>query len=225
MSTQLKIIITSDGSHSLFNEELGEVYHSKNGAMAESTHVFLQAGFEEVGGRVKPIRILEVGYGTGLNAFLTAVASYKSAYPVEYSGLEPIPVNNEVLNKLNYGKLVEGDYSGFWEALVKMKGSLRHVIHPYFTIGVSNQGLEDKELNEEYYHLVYFDAFAPEIQPGLWEESMFAKLFKAMEFNGILVTYSAKGSVRRSLQSAGFKVERLPGPAGKREMLRAVKAC
>jgi len=226
---QLQLITTEDGSHSIYMKDLNEVYHSRFGAVNESMHVFIEAGFMQPLSTSKVlsglrVNILEIGFGTGLNAFLTLKQCLETNVQVDYVTLEPYPIKKEIWQQLNYPKIInlpEGDkifkelHNCEWGKIVE--------INPRFSFLKYLSGIEEVGLKDDFFNLVYFDAFAPEIAPGLWVLPIFEKIFKAMKRGGVFVTYSAKGVVRRALQSAGFDVERIPGPKGKREMLRAVK--
>ena len=219
----LKIIITGDGSHSIYNERLDEIYHSKNGAIAESEHVFIRAGFDFVTMNTRRVNLLEVGFGTGLNALLTAVKSKNAGTYLEYWAFEPFPINPDILNKLNYTILLPPCSEVLWKKIHAAPWNKMIDIESYFQIIRINNKIENHKLPEDHFNLIYFDAFAPSVQAELWTSDLFRKLFTALKTGGVLVTYSAKGEVRRNLLASGFTVDRLPGPAGKREMIRAIK--
>ena len=217
----MKLEQTADGSYTLYVPELDEHYHSVKGALTESQHIFIDMGLKH--SSVTAPHILEIGLGTGLNCILTLLEAKESQRHVHYTGIERYPLNEEIIRKLNYpsiiGKECEEDYFAIhqapweedvclspWFTLHKMKGDFTHYSF------------------EQKYDIIYFDAFAPEKQPEMWEQSLFDNLYQVLNEGGILTTYCAKGVVRRMLQTAGFKVERLPGPpGGKREILRAIK--
>lgn len=209
--------LTADGSHTLFIPEMDEHYHSVNGAVQESRHVFIEAGLHRLS-REK-LRILEIGFGTGLNAFLTLL---DTRIPVEYYAIELYPLSFDMIRPLNYGQIIcpEKEDSFFslhattWNIPVKITDLF--ILHKI-------QGDSNTCTFPEDIDLVYFDAFAPDKQPEMWNQAIFNKLYRPMTDNGILTTYCAKGSVRRMMQEAGYSVERIPGPPGKREMLRATK--
>ncbi len=219
MRTEIKT--TRDGSATLYVPELNEHYHSIHGALQESMHVFIGQGL--LASKQQEIRILEVGFGTGLNALLTLLHCPQGKI-IRYHSLENYPLPWELVRQMEYPlrlelnwqqeKLFEDMHAAPWNQL--------HPIAPYFTLQKLQQSLVDFVSSNEY-DLVYFDAFAPEVQPELWEEGIFEKIFSCMAVSSNLVTYCAKGEVRRRLQRVGFAVERLPGPPGKREMLRAGK--
>ncbi|MBN2175188.1 MAG: tRNA (5-methylaminomethyl-2-thiouridine)(34)-methyltransferase MnmD [Bacteroidales bacterium] len=221
----LKLILTEDGSHTLFNSRLNETYHSKFGAINESKHVFINAGLEEISkNKIEAINILEVGFGAGLNAYLTYLFSEQKKHRINYLALEPFPLSMEILNQLNYdlqllSKSPKVSFGKFHHA----EWGRNVVISDHFNLHKITSNLESFSYDSDYFQLVYFDAFAPDIQPELWTLEVFRKIYDLLEPGGIVVTYSAKGLVRRNLQQAGFLVERLTGPTGKREMLRGVK--
>ena len=194
---------TEDGSATLFVPELNEHYHSVKGARTESQHIFIDMGLK-VSATARP-HILEIGFGTGLNALLTLETAEKEKRPVHYTGIELYPLAWPEVDALKYSDnpLFEELHRAAWEEEV--------AITPYFTL---------RKVRAD----VYFDAFAPEKQPGMWEEKVFRNIHAAMSTDGVLTTYCAKGVIRRMLQAVGFKVERLPGPpGGKREILRGRK--
>jgi len=219
----IQIIRTDDGSDSLYNSNLKEIYHSKNGAIAESKHVFINAGYQQLSADINKNFILEVGFGTGLNALLTSMSSKYDKRDVEFVTLEPFVLEEDIIHKLNYGELFEEKGLEYWNKIHAAKWNSKCQIHEHFVLNKIDQKIEEVDLESDYYNLVFFDAFGPDIQPELWKVNIFSKLYKAMKKGGILVTYSAKGEVRRNLQSVGFTVSRIKGPKGKREMLRAIK--
>lgn len=218
------IITTSDGSKTIQIEGWNEQYHSIHGALQEAKHVYINAGlktFLERQTKQNPLTLLEIGFGTGLNALLTALESLNISQEIRYHGIEAYPVTADELQALEYDLLIGSDPSIFrqihscsWEETQK--------ILPHFSI-VKRQAFFSDIAEANAYDVIYFDAFGPRVQPHLWIESIFKKMYEALRPNGLLVTYCAKGSVRRSMQAVGFEVERLAGPPGKREMLRATK--
>jgi len=213
------LVVTEDGSHTLYIPVLDEHYHSVHGAIQESEHVFIRNGLNVLN-EFPEIKILEIGFGTGLNALLTYRQALLVKQKVVYHAIEKYPLQPAEYEKLNYfqesdptlkSKLLDM-HQGSWES--------EFSIDQHFSLLKRKTDLT-QTVFEGNYHLIYFDAFAPDKQPDLWEFKIFEKLAKAITPGGILVTYSAKGQVRRNLISAGFVVERLPGPPGKREMLRA----
>ena len=222
---KIRIALTEDGTHTLYSPETGEHYHSIHGARQESDHVFIRAGLLHMASKTNDIRILEIGFGTGLNCLLTLAVAAENRWKVTYHGLEPFPVNQEMAEQLNYCSLP--DLAGFSEEFKRMHSTVPEAkFNPVgeFTFLRSEKGIGEIAQEPDYYNLVYFDAFSPEVAPALWEPSVFEKIRKSMQIGGVLVTYCAKGAVRRALVQSGFTVERLPGPPGKREMIRAT-AC
>jgi tRNA U34 5-methylaminomethyl-2-thiouridine-forming methyltransferase MnmC len=214
-----EIIETADGSHSLFNEELQETYHSRHGAVQESLHVYLNEGLSKILDTVSgDIHLLEVGFGTGLNALLTLREAVKTQRKIIYTSLEPYPLADDLWQSLNYGKLLERQ--DVFEALHQAPWNLKQSISPYFELTKLEQSIQNVNLPPHEFHLVYFDAFAPGKQPEMWRPEVFAKLARSMKPGSVLVTYCAKGQVKRDLKASGFKIESLPGPTGKREMVK-----
>ena len=223
-----KIITTNDGSHSLFVPKLNEHYHSTHGAITESKHVFLEAGLQYVTQNSgKPnIQILEVGMGTGLNVFLTFLYAQKNELPsLSYTAIEAHPLSSAEFKQLNYPQLLNANETQrqFFEQIHFCEANKSMQLSPNFTFCKWHSTLQATVLPQNRYTLVYFDAFAPDVQPELWQTSIFEKLFHAIKSSGILTTYCAKGSVKRTLKQVGFILEALPGPPGKREMTRATK--
>lgn len=215
---------TGDGSYTLFVPELGEHYHSVFGALQESQHVFFKAGFEFVRQKRRTIKLFEVGFGTGLNALLTLMQ--KGDALVSYTTAEPFPVQPDIIAQLNHAELFDDPAaSHHCKSLHDAPWEQNIEIVPGFQLLKHKAGIPDIITGKGEYDLIYFDAFAPEIQPELWTSAIFKMLYDAMTNGGVLVTYSAKGDVKRNLLAAGFTVERLPGPPGKRHMLRAIRAC
>lgn len=217
------LMITGDGSHSLYSDELHEGYHSKYGAVNESIHVFIRSGFGAFA-NANELNILEVGFGTGLNALLTQEAATRNRILTQYDAIEPFPLDKEIYTQLNYPKFIADEDSVLlFLSLHEAKWNNTTAINDFFKLKKYNCRFEEFATGGKLFDLVYFDAFSPDVQPELWTPEVFRKSYKLMKQGGILVTYSAKGYVRRNLQVSGFRVERIPGPIGKREMIRAVK--
>ena len=218
------IEITADGSHTLFVPELNERYHSTNGAIQESELVFIQNGLYHLPQCLKEINLLEIGFGTGLNALLTILESKKQRRKINYVAIEPEPLDQEIILGLNYPNQIGGtEAEGYYKKIHDANWEYPSFLSDYFIISKIHAKIEDLALSEKQFHLIYFDAFGPEVQPELWTEAIFKKLFDCLKQDGIIVTYSCKGNVKRALKSAGFGLEKLPGPPGKREVLRATK--
>jgi len=216
-----KIITTGDGSKTIQISEWDEQYHSKHGAVQEAYHVFIKHGLSLFFG--KKVDILEIGFGTGLNALITHIESKKSNTEVSYRGVEAYPVSPEELEQLNYiSELKAEEFQKDFEKMHQSPWESDILISENFILK-KEQKLFADIADENVFDLVYFDAFGARVQPELWTEAIFLKMYRAMKIGGVLVTYAAKGSVRRAMLAVGFEVERLPGPPGKREMLRARK--
>ncbi len=220
-----KIIKTGDGSVTIHLSEWDEQYHSKHGAIQEAQHVFIKMGLDYWVGlnKEKNLAILEIGFGTGLNAFITFLEAQKLQLKINYTGVEAYPVTENEIKELNYTEMLsaENQVESF-KKMHEIPWNETADISEKFQLEKQQKRFEEiQDINQ--YDLVFFDAFGARVQPELWTEEIFAKMFSAMKNNSVLVTYSAKGSVRRAMQTAGFIVERLPGPPGKREMLRALK--
>jgi len=219
---QRKLILTSDGSHSIEIPELNVTYHSVYGAIQESKHVFIEAGLKSIRPleAVRCIRIFEMGFGTGLNALLTLIESEKYRQTIYYETVELFPLNDEEIQSLNYCRqLQRSDLQAIFEQLHNCEWEKETGITPHFKFKKSKINLLNFETSETF-ELICFDAFAPTAQPELWTEEIFKKMFSILKPGGVLVTYCSKGTVRRAMQSAGFTVEKIPGPRGKREMVR-----
>jgi tRNA U34 5-methylaminomethyl-2-thiouridine-forming methyltransferase MnmC len=217
------LVITEDGSTSVFIPELDEHYHSIHGALQESIHVFIDAGLKYKIKQSSSIDILEMGFGTGLNALLTSIIAEENNSTVNYTAIEKYPLIKTIISELNYCSLIEYNncfqqfkliHSCDWETDIEISN--------YFKLKKCKSDIEDVVFAEQF-DIIYFDAFAPSAQPELWTETIFNSMFKALKAGGVLVTYCAKGIVKRRMKQSGFLVETLPGPIGKREMTRAVK--
>lgn len=218
-----KIILTGDGSHSISVPELNVAYHSVHGAVEESLHVFVDAGLYEAkkAKPAQPLKIFEVGFGTGLNALLTLIEAEKNKTKVYYEAIEIDPLTEKEIKELNYcTHLNQTGLQNIFDQLHNWPWEKELALTENFT-------LVKRDLNLLHlvplgrFDLVYFDAFAPNAQPELWTKEVFDKMYAILEPGGILVTYCSKGDVRRAMIAAGFEVEKLPGPPRKREMLRA----
>ena len=227
-----EIFITSDGSTSIHLPDWNEQYHSKHGAIQEAYHVFIKAGFEKFfetnsnkhENTQTNISILEIGFGTGLNAFITFLEADKKNIKMDYVGVEAYPVAANEVEKLNYvSELKAANNQAIFNKMHAISWNEKHTISDDFLLTKRKQFFADID-DENAFDLIYFDAFGATNQPELWTEEIFKKMFVALKVGGILTTYAAKGSVRRAMQAVGFTVERLAGPPGKREMLRAIKS-
>lgn len=217
---KLELQQTADGSHTLYVPEMDEHYHSMNGAIQESTHVFLNAGFRQTD--ADPLHVLEYGFGTGLNAWLTWLEAVRTGRTVFYTSIEKYPLPPEMAGQLNYSRLLDETHAAVFNRLHEAPWNRPVEITPGFTLCKLQADYRDCPLAEGI-DLVYYDAFAPDKQPEVWSQTIFDRISNSLVSGGIMVTYCAKGAVRRMWQAAGLQVERLPGPPGKREMLRGMK--
>lgn len=215
------IITTADGSKTIHLEAWNEQYHSKHGALKEAYHVFVDHGLSAI--KKSDISILEIGFGTGLNAFITILEARSKGLQINYKGVERYPVIAAELDQLNYiSELKAEEYKDLFRAMHGTPWEAETEITPYFKLCKQQKDFREIE-DVQVFDLIYFDAFGARVQPELWTEDIFQIMFNSLKKNGILVTYAAKGSVRRAMLAVGFQVERLPGPPGKREMLRATR--
>ncbi|MEN8965291.1 MAG: tRNA (5-methylaminomethyl-2-thiouridine)(34)-methyltransferase MnmD [Polaribacter sp.] len=220
-----EVFITSDGSTSIHLPDWDEQYHSKHGAIQEAKHVFIKMGlYKYLEKPVKQLSILEIGFGTGLNAFITYLETKKKEISVSYVGIEAYPVSENEIESLNYvSELNALAFKKDFKQIHEVAWEEKHSVSANFQLLKRKQFFEDID-DVDVFNLIYFDAFGAKNQPELWTESIFNKMYIALKKGGVLTTYSAKGSVRRAMQAVGFTVERLDGPPGKREMLRATKS-
>jgi tRNA U34 5-methylaminomethyl-2-thiouridine-forming methyltransferase MnmC len=201
---------------------MGESYHSKHGAIQEAYHVFIKNGLDEFGNNSN-IDLLEIGFGTGLNCFITFLEAEKRKLNINYVGVEGYPLAKGEIEQLNYvDQLKCAGNVQIFAAMHEMSWNEKQDLSNYFSLTKRRQFFEEID-DKNAFDLIYFDAFGARVQPELWTEDIFDKMFNSLKNNGVLVTYSAKGSVRRAMLSVGFTVEKLPGPPGKREMLRGTK--
>ena len=219
---QIHIIETKDGSSSLLNVSLNETYHSTHGAIQESKHVFIETGLKPfLDCKKNELSILEIGFGTGLNALLTIQSAKQFPIKIYYETIEAFPLVSDIITNLNYPQLLNAE--DLFSQIHNSPWSEVEEITPNFKLNKRAVKLQEAYLENEKFDLIYFDAFAPAKQPEMWELSILTKIILAMKPNGIFVTYCAKGQLRRDLISLGLVVEKLPGPPGKREMIRAKK--
>lgn len=220
---QRKVITTGDGSKTLFIPEMDEQYHSLNGAITESQHVYIEKGYLH-NQSPEPV-VLEIGFGTGLNALLTALKAEEKTRKTTYITLEKYPIEPDEVRQLNYGGIIsEKRANELYTALHQCDWNLQINISPYFSLLKLKTDLTQFSFTGlPPVDVIYFDAFGPDKQPEMWNETIFKKLFTSSSPNANLVTYSAKGEIRRRMERSGYLSERLPGPPGKRQMLRATK--
>jgi tRNA U34 5-methylaminomethyl-2-thiouridine-forming methyltransferase MnmC len=216
-----EIIVTSDGSTTIHLPEWNENYHSKHGAIQEAKHVFIQNGLSLFAGN--EISVMEIGFGTGLNAFITFLEAKKLNIPIDYVGVEAFPVAVSEILQLNYvEELAAQDYRTEFELMHTNSWEIKAKLSDTFSL-TKRQQFFDAITDSEKFDLIYFDAFGYRVQPELWSTEIFRKMYNALKSGGILVTYAARGVVKRSMIEVGFTVEKLAGPPGKREMFRAKK--
>ncbi|TJY37311.1 tRNA (5-methylaminomethyl-2-thiouridine)(34)-methyltransferase MnmD [Pontimicrobium aquaticum] len=220
-----KIITTSDGSKTIQIEDWNEQYHSKHGAINEANHVFIKSGllhFFQLYPKVTNLSILEIGFGTGLNAFLTVIQAERLNIHIDYLGVEAYPVADTEILQLNYVQEIDKSKSDLFAKLHAVDWEVPSAITNTFRLTKRQQFFSD--INDvEQFDLIYFDAFGARVQPELWTKAMFQKMYNALKPKGVLVTYASIGQVKRDMKKLGFTVERLDGPPGKRHMLRATK--
>jgi tRNA U34 5-methylaminomethyl-2-thiouridine-forming methyltransferase MnmC len=214
-----QFILTEDGSHTIFVPEMGEHYHSIHGAIQESRHIFIGHGYAAI--QADPVSILEVGFGTGLNALLTLISSLNDGRHVHYEAWEAFPLTPDESALLNYPAIL-GSAADLFRELHHSPWGIRVSLTPSFELRKIQEDIRNFR-SERKYDLVYFDAFGPDFQPELWSAGVFEKIGACMDTNSRLVTYSAKGQVRRNLKEAGFLIQKAPGPPGKREITVAIK--
>jgi len=225
MSTDITLVFSKDGSHTLLNTSLNETYHSRNGALQESIHVYIKNGllvFKEL----EKIVVFEVGFGTGLNALLTWNKAEELKLKVEYHTLEPFPIESEITSQLNYPSLLEAVEPRSAERFKRMHNvawEQEVVLSEYFTICKYKSTLEEKTFPPNTFNVCYFDAFAPNHQDDIWSEKNFKKIHDSLLEGGILTTYCAQSVFKKTLRAAGFFVEKRQGPKWKKEMTWGVK--
>ncbi len=216
-----RLQVTTDGSHTIAIPELNITYHSRHGAIPESQQVFIAPGLYEAIARFNaPLQIAETGFGTGLNALLTALEAASREIPIHYTTLELYPLRSEIAAQLNYGTILHCEE--LLHALHESPWNEEVTISPYFRLFKASSDITTFDTNDTY-HLIYFDAFAPGDQPEVWTTAVFQKWFDLLKPGGILVTYCSKSIIRKAMMEAGFTVTKIPGPFGKREMVRAFK--
>ncbi len=230
-----EIVVTADGSHSIRLLELNQSYHSMHGALQESAHVYIEAGLRyamnATGGGTGPLHVFEMGFGTGLNALLTLMEAGRQQRLVHYETIDAFPLEASDSAELNFcQQLQRTDLNPFFEHLHYGNWDYEFSLSPYFSLQKYRLSLADW-LEDKLWaprgrgiDVVYFDAFAPEAQPELWTADVFSALYILMAPGGVLVTYCSKTVVRKAMEAGGFRVYKIPGPWGKREMLRAVKS-
>lgn len=216
----LELYITKTGEKTLYLPNMDETYHSRNGALTEATHVFIKECYNRIQ-KKSEIQIFEVGFGTGLNALVTAIQANVTKQKVYYTSIEPFPVPLDIAQELNYGSLLNAE--DVYCQIHKAEWDKKTAVSDYFALHKLQDQLENISLDPNTFDAIYFDAFAPKKQPELWDKSIFQKLFNTLNDGGILTTYSAAGQLKRDLKSIGFDLLHPPGANGKREMTVAIK--
>ncbi len=222
----IQLIQTEDGSSSLLNVALNETYHSTHGAIQESTHVFIKNGLQFFAEKNQQtsISIFEVGFGTGLNAFLALLFSEENNIQVDYTSIEAFPIDWEIASQLNYPEqLKKIDSQNYFQQLHQTEWDKKIKVTEKSSLFKVKTSIQNFELSQGQFDVIFFDAFAPNKQPELWEFPILEKTILSMKSGGVFVTYCAKGQLKRDLKAFGMQVESLPGPPGKREMVRATK--
>lgn len=230
----MQIITTGDGSHTLFSEQFNEVYKSRHGAIVESSHVFIKQGLEYVLNQTTEVSntarkadavVLEIGFGTGLNALLTMLYAEKQDRQIEYTTIELYPVDIDTIKALNYTQHLGYEYCyGPYHTTHLVRWNEMHQVTPHFAFKKIQDSVLNVQLPTNTFNVIYFDAFAPTHQPEMWTADVFKKMLDALMPGGILVTYCSKVIVQKVMKEAGFTIEKTPGPPGRREMLRAHKS-
>jgi len=222
----LEFVQTADGSKTIYNAEIGENYHSKNGALQESTHVFVNSGLryflDDVKAPGADLSILEIGFGTGLNFLLSAEFCMERKLSLDYTGVEAYPLDSELISQTGYEQYVSAD---LWQQFIDKYNLLlisETRLNEYCKLQIANCKLLEFRSNQQY-DIIYFDAFAASRQPEMWSETAITHTIQFLKPGGVFVTYAITGNLKRSLKALGCKIEKVPGAAGKREMLRAIK--
>lgn len=223
-----EIILTSDGSSTIYLPEWNEHYHSKHGAIQEANYVYLDKGLhfyisEQLQNENNEVNVLEMGFGTGLNAYLTLLYAEKHKIIINYTAIEAFPVLATSIQKLNYTALLhQTENSSLFQQLHDCEWESFQAITPYFNLKKQHKTFHQLTVSNVF-NVVYFDAFGPRVQPELWTATLFNKMYNALKIKGVLTTYCAQGNARRAMMQEGFTVTKLVGPPGKRHMLRALK--
>jgi tRNA U34 5-methylaminomethyl-2-thiouridine-forming methyltransferase MnmC len=221
----MALFITDDGSHSVYSEKFGVAYHSTHGAIQETRHIFIEAGLKHfiTQHQAHKIAILEMGFGTGLNVFMTYLESLNQNTGIDFHTIEAYPLSISTTNELNYPQLLNvPQHDAVFKKLHSLDWAEKHSLTPHFSFQKHLIDFKDISFSNTF-DVIYYDAFSPDSQPELWDVDMLKRVYEAMKIGGILTTYCAKGSFRRALKSVGFQIENIAGPAGKREITRASK--
>ena len=221
----MSLFLTEDGSHSIFSEQFGVAYHSTHGAIQETQHIFIEAALNHYIQQksINKIKILDIGFGTGLNVFMTFLESIKLDFEIDLTTIEAYPLSISTAQELNYPQLLNAlHYDTVFKSLHNLSWEEKHSLSHSFSFQKHLLDFKNIAYNSVF-DIVYYDAFSPESQPELWESDMLQRVFEALKNGGILTTYCAKGSFKRALKSVGFQIENIAGPRGKREITRATK--
>lgn len=218
---QRKVISTDDGSKTIYLPHLDETYHSSNGAIQESLHIFINSGLRAV--HQKEISVFEMGFGTGLNTLLASIFGKENKVKINYTGIEAYPIDFETAIEMDYCSIVEKEHTSLFEQMHRVDWGKKIALSDYFTFEKIHAKIEDYSAIEAQYDLVFFDAFGPQAQEEVWALPILQKMYDLLKPNGFLITYCAKGQVKRNLKQVGFEIEPLAGPPGKREITRAWK--
>lgn len=225
--SDIKVIETRDGSSSLLIPEMNETYHSTHGAITEAEYVFLKMGvdhFCETHPNQEEINILEIGFGTGLNAWLTALAAQESKVKIKFTSIEKFPLDSKLVDQLNYKFKKESDESKMlFEKVHSSEWEMECLVTDWFDLTKIQTDITDFNPANESFDLIYFDAFAPSKQPEMWSPEVLKRMYDLLKTNGVFVTYCAQGQFKRDLKAVGFVTEELDGPPGKKEMTRGTK--
>ena len=215
-----ELVITSDGSHTIYVPELDEHYHSIHGAIQESQHIFIESGLKFC--NTDPVSIFEVGFGTGLNALLTIIEGARIQKTISYTSIDKFPLNENILHLLNHRDMAGDTGIMIFESIHKAPWNIKVNISSIFNLEKIKGDIITDDVTG-CFDLIYFDAFGPDKQPEMWTQAVFSKIAAVTKKGGMFLTYSAKGEVKRNLRLCGFEVRLLPGPPGKRQIIRAIK--
>lgn len=221
MERRQLLLLTEDGSNTIYIPELNETYHSSHGAIQEAIHVFIEHGLKNDSSN--DLHVFEMGFGTGLNALLTGIEASNNQQRIHYTGIEAYPVAKELALQMDYCSKLGNQHQALFEQLHSTNWNEIIPLNEWFTFEKIHQKIEDYAIKENSVDIIYYDAFGPRAQGEMWHPSILKKMYNLLRPNGFLVTYCAKGQVKRDLKSLGFELEALPGPPGKREMTRAWK--
>lgn len=223
---RVEIFETKDGSHSLLLPEMNETYHSTHGAKTESNYVFIDKGlryYRSINPDHEVVRILEIGFGTGLNPWLTALEAGAEKIKVEFTSLEKFPLEPEVTSQLNYADTHDADSKRIFKKIHESTWDMSEQVTGYFSLKKMNTDIHTFLGGAEMFDIIYFDAFAPSKQPDMWTPKVLEKMYSLLSSQGVFTTYCAQGQFKRDLKSVGFIIEELEGPPGKKEMTRGIK--